>query len=625
MTTANSEPNTMDIDVKLVQAYEDIRVKETDLITKMLDILPRIDNLETDQLSQVRDAMFHADHPYLMVFVGTFSSGKSSLINALLGTKDLQKIGSVPTTDRISIIRWGEEPENANAVGDVETVFYPSPLLRKISLVDTPGLESVFQSHEEITTRFLHRSDIVVFVMLATQAMTQSNLDTLQKFKAYGKKVIIAINQVDLLSEEDREKVRQYVADQSKNKLGFEPTIWLVSAKQAQMAREGGGLDEALWQSSGLPQIETYIEKQLKDADRLRQKLQTPLQIVQNVHRDALNVALENQSTVDRYRNITDNIDAQLDAQKRALDKKVREMNTQVEAQFQQVTERSQLAIRDVFQFTRSLRLLFVGLTELIGLARLFRRNDRPSPIKTAFNTHKVFEPIDELPALVDKLAPRLEGQDIEDLDALSKYGQKEIEKLKPSMREKLIGSIQAPLTYDRKALLDVRKNLEEIEDEARKLETKRLDDARRSTLIYFAIWEIILLILSLAVINTWGALDSEAPLSLIALVVLLSGMLIGFLAMPLRGRALHTDYTNRILKHQQEYTRLLTEASDKQIEYSMKLRRDSIAPLTRLVESQITLQSNHIQTLRSAEKDIRDIESDVNALGKRRLLGFTL
>jgi len=625
VTTANSEPNTMDIDVKLVQAYEDIRVKETDLITKMLDILPRIDNLETDQLSQVRDAMFHADHPYLMVFVGTFSSGKSSLINALLGTKDLQKIGSVPTTDRISIIRWGEEPENANAVGDVETVFYPSPLLRKISLVDTPGLESVFQSHEEITTRFLHRSDIVVFVMLATQAMTQSNLDTLQKFKAYGKKVIIAINQVDLLSEEDREKVRQYVADQSKNKLGFEPTIWLVSAKQAQMAREGGGLDEALWQSSGLPQIETYIEKQLKDADRLRQKLQTPLQIVQNVHRDALNVALENQSTVDRYRNITDNIDAQLDAQKRALDKKVREMNTQVEAQFQQVTERSQLAIRDVFQFTRSLRLLFVGLTELIGLARLFRRNDRPSPIKTAFNTHKVFEPIDELPALVDKLAPRLEGQDIEDLDALSKYGQKEIEKLKPSMREKLIGSIQAPLTYDRKALLDVRKNLEEIEDEARKLETKRLDDARRSTLIYFAIWEIILLILSLAVINTWGALDSEAPLSLIALVVLLSGMLIGFLAMPLRGRALHTDYTNRILKHQQEYTRLLTEASDKQIEYSMKLRRDSIAPLTRLVESQITLQSNHIQTLRSAEKDIRDIESDVNALGKRRLLGFTL
>ena len=55
-----------------------------------------------------------------------------------------------------------------------------APLLQKVSLVDTPGLESIFQKHEQITRRFLHRADVVLVVMLATQAMTASNLEYIQ-------------------------------------------------------------------------------------------------------------------------------------------------------------------------------------------------------------------------------------------------------------------------------------------------------------------------------------------------------------------------------------------------------------------------------------------------------------
>ncbi|MCA9914614.1 MAG: dynamin family protein, partial [Anaerolineae bacterium] len=134
-------------ETKLVQEYESIRRREYELITDLLTVLPRIDHVGEQRIAQVRDAMFHADHPFLMVLVGPFSSGKSSLINALLGAPDFLEIGPVPTTDRISILRYGDEPQNMTTPGEVDTVFYPASLLRKVSLVDTPGLESVFKEH----------------------------------------------------------------------------------------------------------------------------------------------------------------------------------------------------------------------------------------------------------------------------------------------------------------------------------------------------------------------------------------------------------------------------------------------------------------------------------------------
>ncbi len=612
-------------DTRLIQDYEAVRQREYELITDLLDVLPKIDNLAEGRIGEVRDAMFHADHPYLMVLVGPFSSGKSSIINALLGDDDLLKIGPTPTTDRISILRWGEDPQNMGTAGEVDTVFYPSPLLRKVSLVDTPGLESIFQEHEETTRKFLHRADVVLLVMLATQAMTQSNLKYLKMFKEYGKKVILVVNQADLLDDDQRDQVRQYVQEQSREKLGVEPEVWLVSAEQGIEARKGHQLDDDLWQKSGLHHIESYIEDQLSDADRLRQKLQTPLQIVQTVHQNALTIVRSNQATFDKYRNITDNIDQQLAAQKREQEKIVRAINSEVEARFRKTGDRSKDAIYDIFQFSRAIGSLGRGLMELTGLARLFRRQDTPSYVEATFKTYKVFEPIDEIPGVVDKLAPRLEGQDMQDIDDLVKYGRREINNLPPDMQEKVIGEISAPVKYDRSALQDIRSELGDIEEEARQVETSKLEQIRRNTLLYLAVWELMIIVLILAIFSWWGAItaSAEAPLALIGVVVLLGAGLLGFAAIPLRGRAIHTEYVNRLLKLQARYTDLLTKAADKQIEYGMQLRRETTAPLTRLVEAQASIQDEQLNKLQSAEQSISKIESDLNALGKRRIFGM--
>lgn len=620
MTEANAE-------LRVIQEYESLRRKQQTMIGDFLKLLPRIDNLNEQRVWQVRDALFHADHPFLMVFVGPFSSGKSSIINALLGADELLRIGPTPTTDRITILRWGDEPQHLTGTGDTDTVYHPAPLLKKVSLVDTPGLESVFREHEEATRRFLHRSDVVVLVMLATQAMSQGNLDVLKTFKEYGKKVILAINQVDLLSEEDRQTVRDYVVNQSKDRLGFQPLVWMISARTGQGARSTEGIDQEKWRASGLQQFEEFVEKQLGDVERLRMKLQTPLQIVHGAHQSALDAVRANQSVFDHLRSIQENVDEQISAQKRGQEKTVREINLEIEQRFTTTADRSGEALQDIFQFSRALGSLGRGLLELTGLMRLFRRGAAPSYVEQTFQRFKVFDPIDELPGIVDKLGPRLEGQDMQDIDGLVTYGQREVAAMSPTLREKLIGTIQAPARYDRTALQEIRGELEAVEQEARVVETDKVEQVRRNTLLYLAAWELMIVILLVALVSAWGALEAsaEGPLNWILLVALLSAAMLGFAAIPLRGRAIHATYTNRLLKQQARYTEILTRAVDRQIEYGVQLRRDAIAPLTRLVEAQTSIQDSQMNQLKEIEHEILEIESGLNALGKRKILGLTL
>jgi ribosome biogenesis GTPase A len=614
------------IGTKLALDYEAIRRREYELITKLLDVLPKVDNLGEDRVAQVRDALFHADHPFLVVFVGPFSSGKSSIINALIGKADLLRVGPIPTTDRISILRWGEELQSMSSGSDADAVFYPAPMLQKVSFVDTPGLESIFQKHEETTRKFLHRADVVMLVMLATQAMTSRNLEYLQTLREYGKKVIILINQADLLTPEEQETVREYVSDQSQSKLGYIPEVWMISARQGLAARQNGTTDAEAWQASGLNKIEEYIDRQLGDVDRMRQKLQTPLQISQNVSQVAMDAVRSNQAIIDRYQNISKNIDQQLAAQKREQQRIVRDTTDEISEKFGAASMRGSEAIRDTFRFTRAFGSIVRGVMELVGVAGLVKRAQGGSYTKLAFDRHKVFEPINELPAVVDRLGPRLEGQDVQDMDDLVKYAQREINDLPPAISQKVIGTVQAPLHYDRSFLQRARPDLETIENEARELETEKLDQTLRNTLIYLAVWEILVVIFGIALISLWGQVnENQAGMGLALLAFLFALGLLGLLLMPLRGRLLETSYTNRMLALQARYIETLSKAADKQMAYGMELRRDTLKPLTRLIEAQTEIQTEQLNQLQAAQQEMMSIETDLTALGKKRLLGLGL
>jgi len=584
---------------KLLDHYETIRRQEHDEITELLDTLSRVDGLPDSEMEQARDALFHTNHPFLMVMAGPFGSGKSSVINALLG-EEVMEVGPIPTTDHIVILRKGPDIQRTRA-GDVETVFHPSPLLENLSLVDTPGLESVFRTHDEVTRRFLHRADVVVLVMIATQVLTASNLEYLQELKAYGKRVIVVVNQVDVLEPDEREQVREFVLEQARLHLGIEPKVWLVSARQAMAAQQETPRDEILWDESGFADIEDYIRRTLGNVERFRQKLETPVQICQNVTKTALVLVQEQQAALDLHRKTNDNIEAQIVQARREQQQTVDDALHEIENTWNEAAARGSQAIGDLFQFSRGFSSIFRGLGEMIGIAALVRRFQGRTRAESAFDQHKVRETFDQIPKQVDRLGPRLEGRDLQDIDGLVDYTRGAVQQLPPLLADKVIGKIQTPLHYDRGFLRDVRGRLDDIQHEAMRFETDRLDRTLRNTLIILALWEVLVILI--VVIVAGSALAGGTPDVNAILVVFAIGLgltLFGLALVPLRGWFLRKAYERRLYKARDEYMSILQRAAGEVVSHGIQLRRDATTPFTRMIESQAEL-------LESLRTDLQD------------------
>ncbi len=574
---------------KLLSQYEAVRRQEHEQITALLDTLERVDSLPDDQMEQVRDALFHTNHPFLMVMVGPFGSGKSSIINALLG-EEIMEVGPIPTTDHIVILRRGADVQRSRA-GDVETIFHPSPLLENLSLVDTPGLESVFRTHDEVTRRFLHRADVVLLVMIATQVLTASNMEAFQQLKAFGKRVIVVVNQVDVLEENERSQVRDFVIEQSRQHLGVEPLVWLVSARQALAAQQETPRDEIAWDESGFADIEAYIKETLGDVERFRQKLETPVQISQNVTRTALALVQEQQTALDQHRKTVENIDAQIEQGRREQQKTVDDTLTAIANTWNEAAARGGETIGDLFQFSRGIGSFFGGVGEIIGLGRLTRRFRSRTRAEAAFEQHKVRETLLQIPKTVDELGPRLEGRDVQDINDLVDYTRQAVQTMPPNLSSKMIGKLQTPLHYERGFLRDVRSSLDDILREAQQFETEHLDRTLRNWLIILALWEILTLCLTLAVAA--GGLSGSVPKVGTLLVVFGVGiaLVLGGLSMvPLRGWFLRRHYEARLRTHRDRYLDILRRATAESVANGVQLRRDTTAPLTRLISSQAEL-----------------------------------
>src|SRR5690606_10549808 len=224
----------------------------------------------------------------------------------------------------------------------------------------------------------------------------------------------------------------------------------------------------------------------------------------------ALEAVRGNQSALDQYQSISENVQQQLSGFRREQEKIVRETVEEAGAKFEETAARGSAAIHEMFQLTHAVRSVLRGVGELVGLARLTRRGN--SYTRTAFETNKVFEPLDELPAVIDRLGPRLEGKDVQDVEDLVKYARREISALPEAIREKVIGNVQPPVQYDREALQEVRDELDAIETEARTVETARFEQIVRNSLLYLGAWEVLLLVLAIFVI-AWNPSTPEQPL----------------------------------------------------------------------------------------------------------------
>ncbi len=108
-----------------------------------------------------------------------------------------------------------------------------------MTLVDTPGTNAIDREHEALTQHFIPRADLVLFVTSADRPFTESERAFLAGIRDWGKKIVMAVNKIDILeTEEERERVRKFVRESFTNLLGEEPKVFVVSARQAFRAKE---------------------------------------------------------------------------------------------------------------------------------------------------------------------------------------------------------------------------------------------------------------------------------------------------------------------------------------------------------------------------------------------------
>ena len=209
------------------------------------------------------------DRPLLVAVMGEFNAGKSSFVNALVG-ETVAPTGVTPTTATVNVLRHGPatgarvvyhdgtvralegaalEPflreltdARAAAVRVVE-IFHPLASLRRVEIVDTPGLNSIRSEHEKVARDFLVEADAIVWVFAIGQAAKASERQALALARAEGKHVLGVLNKTDRASDDEITAVVQHV----RGGVGaLVDDIVPFSATRALEARRAGRADPAL-------------------------------------------------------------------------------------------------------------------------------------------------------------------------------------------------------------------------------------------------------------------------------------------------------------------------------------------------------------------------------------------
>ena len=241
----------------------------------------------TEDQALLRQAFADLDELFLLVVAGEFNSGKSAFINALVGTTILPE-GVTPTTTAVNVVRYADEPYERWAGDALLERGHPSDWLRHLALVDTPGTNAVIRRHEEITERFVPRSDLVLFVTSADRPFTESERAFLERIRQWGKKVVVVLNKTDLLAtQSELDQVIAFIGENSQRLLGFTPQVFPVSARLAQQAKAlpEGPAREELWRRSRFEALERFVRHTLDDQERFRLKLLNPLGVAERLAR----------------------------------------------------------------------------------------------------------------------------------------------------------------------------------------------------------------------------------------------------------------------------------------------------------------------------------------------------
>jgi small GTP-binding protein len=252
-----------------------------------------------------------AEDRFNLVVVGRFSRGKTSLMNAILGT-DRLPTGIAPLTSVITTVTYGSKervvlrfnnrlleteipiealpqhitqqgnPGNVKQIKTAEIQLPVEILRRGFYFVDTPGLGSVIVENTLTTEAFLPEADAFILVTSYDSPLSEEEMRFFKAGSSAGRRIFVVLNKHDMVSFDDRNAVLTFVDQQLQRIFGRStPQIFSVSSIEGLEAKRLH--DTSRLAANGIPELEKQLvsflltekntEFLLRMCDRIRELL----------------------------------------------------------------------------------------------------------------------------------------------------------------------------------------------------------------------------------------------------------------------------------------------------------------------------------------------------------------
>ena len=549
---------------------------------------------DSDDMAQLDRAILQLDELFLLVVVGEFNAGKSAFINALLGQRLLLE-GVTPTTTQVTILRHGEEATTSAAAefGDVALLSHPIEWLHDINIVDTPGTNAIIRRHQEITEEFVPRADLILFVTSADRPFSESERLFLHRIREWGKKIVFVVNKIDILeTAEDVDRIVAFVDANGRELLGRKPTIFPISARLAQRAKETFDADERThaWAGSRFERLEDYILHTLDERERLRLKLANPLGVAQLLTERYLGMARARQEILKEDVATIRTVDAQLAAYERDMRRDFKYHLSHVDNVLYALAERGNRFFDETIRLSRILDLI---------------NADR---IQGMFEREVVADTAAQIEAHTLELIDWMVAQEFKEWQEVTEY----LGRRAAHHADQMIGPVSGirGFEFNRQALLESvgQAARAAVATYDRSAEARALAESVQIAVAQAAIVEVgaiglgalLVKLLAVTVADVTGLLAAGAVAAL------------GLYVIPAKRRRAQKDLQEKITALRARLSQALTEQFEAELGRSMMRIREAIQPYTRFIETQqTTLDESQTASARGAEDDGRVAGTD--------------
>jgi small GTP-binding protein len=509
------------------------------------------------------DSIHQLDELFLLVVAGEFNSGKSAFINALLGESLLAE-GVTPTTTQIYLVKYG--PQRGRAPGEKGVWVQTAPIdtLRNVNIVDTPGTNAIIREHETLTTEFIPRSDLVLFLTSADRPFTESERAFLSQIQDWGKKIVLIVNKMDILDDDaSRAEVVEFAASAANRLVGEIQGVFAVSARRAMQAKSG---EPRYWNESGFEVLEGFIQDTLDDEGRFRLKLLNPLGVGQKLVNGQLGLIEDELTSLQEDSTLLDDIHNQMVYYNDDMQRNFQARLGEIDSLLLSMEKRGREYFDDTIRFGR--------IPDLV----------RSNIVQRGFEDRVVADTPAQIESRVDELVDWLVEQDLRQWGAVSEH----LARRKEEYDQRIIGESgprEGTLAYDRQRLIDSigKSTRTAVASYDREKEAADIAEAARTSVASAALLEVG----GLTIGTTVAALATASWLDVTGIAFGITFMTLGLLVLPARRRRANQELEEKLRKLRRTLMGDLSEQFEREMRRSTQRIEGVIAPYARFVRAE--------------------------------------